>query len=363
MLTKYQGCILGAVLGDALAMPNESAPCRISRTPVFSKAYKGHPNQDLFAGQYTDDGQIILIAARNLVEGKFSRENYVKELLRTYNLNKFRYPDGATLSACKKMETAKKTADCGVFSDSAGCLSLAVPFALGYADKKEMAQELVSACILTQTHPAAHAGTLGLALCLKKIAETGSFDEGISDMRLAAQHMEPNLAAKIDEAILEERRTTPVEYAINIIGTTSSVYHTLPMAVFLCKRMIKRPSELLAVAASIGGNCGTIAMICGAVCGMLYGPRALPENLLPDLERAGIFAELGEKLYFRAYPPVIDKIEEEEEPEAEAETEAEAEKEEGTDAEKEKEQEAGEKVDEGEKSDANSSESEGKKEE
>ncbi|HJJ47967.1 MAG TPA: ADP-ribosylglycohydrolase family protein [Methanocorpusculum sp.] len=315
MLSKYQGCMLGAVMGDALAMPNESAPCRISHTPSFGKAYRGHPNQDLLAGQYTDDGQIILIAARNLVEGKFSRENYAKELLRTNTLNKFRYPDGATLSACKKMETAKKIADCGVFSDSAGCLCLAVPFALGYADKKEMAQELVSACILTQTHPAAHAGALGLALCLKKIAESGSLDEGIKDLRLAAQNMEPNLAAKIDEAVLEERRGTPVEYAVNIIGSTSSVYHTLPMAVFLCKRYIARPSELLAISSSVGGNCGTISMICGAVCGMLYGMRALPENLLPELERAGIFAELAEKLYYRAYPPVIDTIEEEEEPE------------------------------------------------
>jgi ADP-ribosylglycohydrolase len=315
MLSKYQGCILGAVLGDALAMPNEAAPCRISHTPAFGRAYKGHPNQDLFAGQYTDDGQIILIAARNLAEGKFSSENYVKELLRTHNLNKFRYPDGATLTACKKMETAKKTADCGVFSDSAGCLCLAVPFALAYADKKEMAQDLVSTCILTQTHPAAHAGTLGLALCLKKIGETGDLDEGIKDLLLAARNMEPNLAAKIDEAVLEERRGTPVEYALNIIGTTSSVYHTLPMAVFLCKRLISCPSELLAVASSIGGNCGTVAMICGAVCGMLYGMRALPENLLPALERAGIFAELAEKLYYRAYPPVIDKIEEDEEPE------------------------------------------------
>lgn len=302
MLRKYQGCLLGAVLGDALAMPNESTPARNQAVLSFAKAYKGHPNENLLPGQYTDDGQIILIAARNLVAGEFSKEDYVHDLLRTYNLNKFRYPDGATLSACKKMEMTKKPTDSGVYSDSAGCLSLAVPFALAFSDKKEMAHELVGACMLTQTHPAVHAGTLGFALMLKKIAETGSLDDGIEALRVAAQNMEPNLAARIDMALSEEKKGTPIGHALDRIGVTSSVYHTLPMALFLCRR-IHSPNELLAVASCCGGNCGTIAMICGAVAGMRFGISALPADLLPRLERAGIFSDLAGKLYNRSFPP------------------------------------------------------------
>ena len=309
MLGKYQGCLIGAVLGDALGMPFETTTARLQSVPSFGKAYKGHPNQDLLPGQYTDDGQLILIVSRNLAEGKFSKENYVKELLRTYNLNKFRCPDGATLSACKKMELTKKPTDSGIFSDSAGCLSLAVPFALAYSDKKAMALDLVETCMLTQTHPAAHAGALGLALALKKIGETGDLDAGIGALRVAALNMEPNLAGKIDAALAEEKRGTPVEYALNIIGNTSSVYHTLPMAVFLCKRFFV-PADLLAVASSCGGNCGTIAMICGAVAGMRFGLSALPENLLPQLERVNIFAGLAEQLYNKCFPPsTIEEIE------------------------------------------------------
>ena len=74
MLNTYRGCLLGAVLGDALGMPYETLPARrLGRlsAPAFGRAYRGHPNHNLLPGQYTDDGQIILMAARCLKDGTF----------------------------------------------------------------------------------------------------------------------------------------------------------------------------------------------------------------------------------------------------------------------------------------------------
>jgi ADP-ribosylglycohydrolase len=39
--------------------------------------------------------------------------------------------------------------------------------------------------------------------------------------------------------------------------------------------------------------------LCGAFCGARFGISALPEELIPSLERAGIFADLAEKLMNR----------------------------------------------------------------
>ncbi|HJJ41374.1 MAG TPA: ADP-ribosylglycohydrolase family protein, partial [Methanocorpusculum sp.] len=47
MLNTYRGCLIGAVLGDALGMPYETLPARRMERylpPAFGRAYRGHPN-------------------------------------------------------------------------------------------------------------------------------------------------------------------------------------------------------------------------------------------------------------------------------------------------------------------------------
>ncbi|MDU9376350.1 hypothetical protein McpSp1_09580 [Methanocorpusculaceae archaeon Sp1] len=296
MLNKYKGCLLGAVLGDALGMPGETTVSRfIGVTLGFKRAYKGHPNHDLLPGQYTDDSQIMLAAARLLADASWDPETYAKDLLRTHNLNKFRYPDGTIYAACKRMQTTNDFIGSGVYSDSAGCISLAVPFALAYKDRKEMAPKLLEACSITHTHPGAHAATIGLALMLNTLIETGSTDDAYQALITAAQNMNPDLAARISNAVRIEKTGMQITESLAAIGNSSSVYHTLPLAIFLCNRF-KDPEELLACASSCGGNADTITLICGAYLGAHRGIEALPQDLIAGLERRGEFETLAEKL-------------------------------------------------------------------
>ena len=93
-----------------------------------------------------------------------------------------------------------------------------------------------------------------------------------------------------------------VDEAAAVLGTSSSVYQTLPMAAFLCRRFYV-PEELLAAAVTCGGNAGTITMICGAFAGARFGIESLPAELIRGLERAGIFDELAAKFYAASNPP------------------------------------------------------------
>ncbi|MDG6251753.1 ADP-ribosylglycohydrolase family protein, partial [Methanocalculus sp.] len=73
MLEQYKGCLLGAALGDALGMPNETAPPRLhAPLRMFRKAYKGHPNDRLAPGQFTDDSQIMMIVGRLIADREYS---------------------------------------------------------------------------------------------------------------------------------------------------------------------------------------------------------------------------------------------------------------------------------------------------
>lgn len=295
MLDIYRGCLIGAVLGDALGMPNETTTAKFGEALVFKKAYRGHPNFGLLLGQYTDDSQIILIASRLLAGDGFKNEEYAKELHKAFSLNKLRYPDGALYAACKRMESTKKYTDTGVLSDSAGCMALAIPFALAYSDKKEMAKSLESACKVTHTHASAVAATIGFALYLHTLIQTRDIEAAYSALMLAAENLDPELGRRIEMAVSIEKRGTPVATAVHLIGTGSSVYHTLPLSMYLVNRYFM-PDELLSAASSCGGNCDTIAMICASICGARFGLSALPERLVSELERAGVFADLADKL-------------------------------------------------------------------
>ena len=298
MLNRYKGCLIGAILGDALGMPNETTTARLSREPAFARAYKGHPNHNLLPGQYTDDGQIILIASRILAEGAWNNTNYAKELLKTYTLQKFRYPDGTTFAACKKMEKTGDLTGSGIYSDSTGCLGLAIPFALAYKDRKEMAKDLLSACTVTHTHPGVHAGTIGYALFLNTLLETSDVEAAFSALFTAAENMDPLLAGKIANAVRIEKTGMPTPDAASIIGNSSSIYQTLPLTVFFCRRYFI-PRELLGISSTCGANSDTNSLLCGAFSGARFGLSALPEEMIPALERAGIFADLAEKLMNR----------------------------------------------------------------
>src|SRR5208337_550033 len=158
MLERMKGCMLGAAVGDALGMPNESTmPGLIKMRYGYRKAYKGHPNAGLVAGQYTDDTQIMILVATLLADGRYTDERYGLALKELYSREALRFPDGSVSAACDHMVSGK-VLSCGVKSTTAGCLPPALPFALAYPDIHEGTERAVRACSVTHTHPAAHAG-------------------------------------------------------------------------------------------------------------------------------------------------------------------------------------------------------------
>jgi ADP-ribosylglycohydrolase len=95
MLLRYKGCLLGAAIGDAMGMAGEGSPADLWRAEcTFRRAYRGHPNQDLLPGQYTDDTQIMLLVAELLAERDFSVGGYAGRLMATYRDGKLRFRMG-----------------------------------------------------------------------------------------------------------------------------------------------------------------------------------------------------------------------------------------------------------------------------
>jgi ADP-ribosylglycohydrolase len=104
MLQKFKGCLLGAAIGDALGMPNESTSPNLNKMKYgYRRPYKGHPSEGLNPGQYTDDTQMMILAGTLLADGKYNEDRYATALREFYARGAMRFPDGSISAACEHM--------------------------------------------------------------------------------------------------------------------------------------------------------------------------------------------------------------------------------------------------------------------
>lgn len=293
MLDRFRGCMLGAAIGDALGMPGESGPMNLSHMyRGYRKAWKWHPNAALEPGQYTDDSQIMLLVASLLASGGYSEKRYASALSRLCLSGDLRFPDGSLMAACERLVTVGPDQS-GVNSDTAGCIPLAVPFALKYADPVELSGRLAKACSVTHTHPAALAGTVTVGIFISAALRSAADPLAVALRTASAE--DPELGGRIRRAVELEHEGISLESALAVIGNDVSIYQTVPIAFFLISRYYD-PENLLYVAANIGGNTDTIAFICGAYVGAKYGESALPPDLLKGLENREEITRLAGEL-------------------------------------------------------------------
>ena len=294
MLKKFKGCLLGAAVGDALGMPNESTSPNLNKMKFgYRRPYKGHPNEGLNPGQYTDDTQMMILAATLLADGKFNEERYAGALREMYSRGALRFPDGS-VSAVMEHPVKENVPQKGVKSTTSGCLPVAIPFALSYPDMNEACERAVRACNVTHTHPAAHAAVSTFVTLLYH-----SLHESPAPVEKALQKAQAEdevLGGKIRNALVLEKEGMDTETALLKIGNDVSVFQTMPIAFFLISRY-PHPPDLLTVAANAGGNTDTIALLCGAYLGAIHGIDSLPPDLLAGLEDRQRIELLGQRLY------------------------------------------------------------------
>ena len=294
MLKKFKGCLLGAAIGDALGMPNESTAPNLNKMKYgYRRPYKGHPNEGLNPGQYTDDTQLMILVATLIADGKYNEERYSSALHELYDKGNLRFPDG-TISAVCENTIKKSTLRQGVKSTTSGCLPIAIPFGLAFPDINEASERAVRACNVTHTHPAAHAA---VSTCASLIYHAlHNTPDPIQKALEKARDEDDVLGGKISNALVLEKEGIDIETAVLKIGNDVSVFQTLPISIFLIRRY-SRPSDLLTVAAHAGGNTDTIGLVCGAYLGASQGIDALPSDLLEGLEDRKRIELLGQRLH------------------------------------------------------------------
>jgi len=295
MLEKFKGCLLGAAIGDALGMPNESTSPNLNKMKYgYRRPYKGHPNDGLDAGQFTDDTQMMILVGTLLADGRYNEDRYASALREMCARGALRFPDGSVTSACDH-PVKENVPQKGVKSTTSGCLPVSIPFALSFPDMNEGCERAVRACNVTHTHPAAHAAvSTYVTLLYHALNDSPKPIERALDK---AQTEDETLGAKLRNALILEKDGMDTETALLKIGNDVSVFQTLPIAFFLINRYQQHPPDLLTVAANTGGNTDTICLLCGAFIGAAKGKSALPEDLIEGLEDRQRIELLAQRLH------------------------------------------------------------------
>jgi ADP-ribosylglycohydrolase len=235
----------------------------------------------------------MILVATLLADGKFNEERYTLALREMYSRGILRFPDGSISAVCEHAEKENVPRK-GVKSTTAGCLPLAVPFALAFPDMNEACERAVRACNVTHTHPAAHAAVSTFVTLLSHTLH-GSPDP-VAKALAKAQVEDEVLGGRIRNALVLEKDGMDTETALLKIGNDVSVFQTVPITFFLISRYT-HPPDLLTVSANTGGNTDTIAFLCGAYLGARDGIDALPQDLLDGLEDRQRIELLGRRLF------------------------------------------------------------------
>ena len=239
----------------------------------YRRPYKGHPNEGLNPGQFTDDTQMMILVGTLLADGKYNEERYATALRELYNRGALRFPDGSVSAACEH-PVKENVPQKGVKSTTSGCLPVSIPFALAFPDMNEARERAVRACNVTHTHPAAHAAVSTYVTLLYHALHESP--KPIERALEKAQAEDEVLGGKLRNALILEKDGMDTQTALLKIGNDVSVFQTLPIAFFLISRY-QHPPDLLTVAANTGGNTDTICLICGAYIGAAKGK----EHFLP----------------------------------------------------------------------------------
>ena len=285
--------MLGAAIGDALGMPQETLPPSLSRLGEgYGKPLRRHPNEGLRPGQFTDDTQMMLCAAELLGEEIFTPEEYGKRLAAMHARRRLRFPDGTVSSACARITAGMP--DSGRSSTTSGCMALAVPFALACKNGDEMRERLQAACEVTHTHPAAYGATISYALFLRAVMHRHPDPFRVAE-EIAGEY-DVQLAGSIRNARALEKEGLSLETALISVGNDVAVYHTYPLALFLIARL-GHDDAFLPVATHVGGNTDTIGFICGSWLGASEGTAAFASDLVMQLEDQSHIEETAELLF------------------------------------------------------------------
>jgi len=311
MLDKYQGCLLGVAIGDALGFAVEFVNSRQQIENTYPSVYKefirGQDNS--FPGQYSDDTEMSLYVTRGLLN---SSDNTTTTLLEHQaqmygewyrKHDNSRAPGNTCLAATRKLADGvhwSKSGNNG--SKGCGTAMRSAPFGLFFyeSQQKEQLIEITGkASLMTHGLPEATAGAVGNALCVHYALPAKPAEQWIDKLLEDLGHLSPTFNKKIQdiEVALE---MDPFE-GVDFLGEGWIAEEALAIALYCFLRETDDFEAMMRLAIVHKGDTDSTACIAGGFFGAYHGIEQLPAHLLAEVEGNDTIRELAEQLYHKVH--------------------------------------------------------------
>jgi ADP-ribosylglycohydrolase len=335
MLTRARGALYGLAIGDALGMPTQMlSRAEIVRrwgplVPGFEPAPPGHPiAAGMSAGVVTDDTEQAVLLARLLVKGGGTIDPHeLATALTEWERAMAERGSLDLLGPSTKRAVAAILA--GVPPEEAGAagttngaamriapIGIAVPVALHARTPdvrlSTLVDHVVRASSVTHNTGIALAGAAAVAAAVSAGVSGATVARatalGVQAARLAAGRGHwvagADVAARIEWAaglVTGHHQEVAANLIYTLVGTSLATQESVPAAFAVLAAVPADPWRACRLAASLGGDCDTIAAMTGAIAGACHGVGSFPPKAIAaiDAQGLGLAALVGELLALR----------------------------------------------------------------
>jgi ADP-ribosylglycohydrolase len=327
LIRKYQGCLLGLAIGDALG-----APVEFLSLPEIKKRYGRDGITDFYEwggfkpGSYTDDTQMSLATAVGCIRTyqewrergigdsvSVVYHRYLEWLESQNDPGQRRGPGRTCLSALQsgKMGTMEEK-----INDSKGCGGVMRTAPVGLAFPSDRAfQEGAEYAAITHGHPSGYlpAGFLSAMISYiiegKKLAE--AMDLCIGQLIKYDGHSEILKKIELVQKLSSSQKS--VEESIQTIGEGWVGEEALAISLYCSLKFSDNWGKGTLAAINHSGDSDSTGSITGAILGTLLGVELIPRPWIRKVEESGRITKIandmfsifknGKELSIEEYPP------------------------------------------------------------
>ncbi|MFP4474357.1 MAG: ADP-ribosylglycohydrolase family protein [Desulfatibacillaceae bacterium] len=307
---RFRGCLVGAAVGDALGAPlqelnREKVKDLYGWVENYVKPGEDHPLAALEAGQYSDDTQLMIVAAEALVEGEGYNPHKLKsKLVEWYNTSDHRNPDNTTVSAVARLDAGESYKDSGVEgATGSGCIKRIIPTGLVYAGE-DLIKYAYKCCNVTHKTKRASIGAIISAQCVdwllqEETVDPPSFLDSLSRLAFRLEDGFKMPSYEFSNKLGELVELLPESYKAGMLATGNSHYvtETVCNAVFAFMHSPEEFEKTVCNAVNYGGAADTIGFLAGALSGAYNGYGRIPPQWVAGLENSGQIVQLADELY------------------------------------------------------------------
>ncbi len=301
---RYEGCMLGLAVGDALGGPTEflSYEQIRNRWPpdgvTSFMAFRGLP-----PGSFTDDTEMSIAVARGLTRSPdLSADTILSSIAREFvewarRTQPARSPGTTCMQGVHRLAAGVHWSQSGE-NDSKGCGSAmrSAPIGLAFPHSLDALRFYASkVSLMTHGSPVATAGSVATAYLVARSLDGTEVMDILPDLVSFTMPISPEFAEHV-QRVTHLAMTESVKQAHHELGDGWTAEEAVAGAVYANILHPHSFRDIVLEAANAGGDCDSKACIAGAIAGARLGVQAIPPEWRENVEGRDELVALAEQL-------------------------------------------------------------------